>query len=197
MSFEDSLQRGQVGESLIAKWLRSRGWFVLPIYEKEIGTGKGPRLFTPNETLIGTDMFAFNHNGGIWIESKHKTAFSEHRITGNWTTGIDLHHYEHYCRINDETPWPVWLLFLHRGGQAKDSPPDSPTGLYGGSLDYLRAKENHRHENWGKTGMVYWARQDLKLIATLEEVINCASEERQPLTAIECISPHVDEIRWE
>lgn len=85
-------------------------------------------------------------------------------------TGIDLRHYEDYCKVDDASPWPVWLLFLHRGGQAKDSPGNSPAGLFGKPLDYLRTHENHRHENWGRSGMVYWAHESLKLLADVEEL---------------------------
>jgi len=71
-----------------------------------------------------------------------------------------VHHYEQYQQIDALTEWPVWLLFLHKGGQAKDSPP-SPAGLYGGELSRLAGCENHRHENHGKSGMVYWAENSL------------------------------------
>lgn len=169
--FADSLAYGQAGESAIARWLRGRGFTVLPIYEKIIDTGKGPQLFLPaGETLVAPDMFVFRGNNALWVEAKHKTAFTWYRIGGRWTTGIDLHHYEHYCRIDDYTPWPVWLLFLHRGGQAKDSPPDSPAGLFGNKLEILRECESHRHMNWGRYGMVYWALASLHLIAPLDEV---------------------------
>lgn len=170
--FRQSLAFGKVGESLIANWLKRRGYTVLPVYEKEISEGKGPQLFTPSQNLIAPDLFAFN--GGtdkaFWIEAKHKSAFTWHRITSRWTTGIDLKHYRDYLKVADLSPWPVWLLFLHQKGQAKDSPPGCPTGLFGQELSYLRQHENHRHGNWGNGGMVYWAHTTLKKLATLEEI---------------------------
>jgi len=171
MTFADNLAYGQTGESTIARWLRGRGFTVLPIYEKIIDTGKGPQLFLPEgETLVAPDMLVFKGDNALWVEAKHKTAFTWHRITNRWTTGIDLHHYEHYCRIDDYSPWPVWLLFLHRGGQAKDSPPNSPAGLFGNTLAHLRTCENHRHDGWGRYGMVYWGIDNLKLVAELADV---------------------------
>lgn len=163
------LDFGQIGESLIARWLRSRGNWVLPVYEKEIDNGKGPRLFLPHGELIAPDLLVMG-DAVQWIEAKHKTAFSWHRISKRWVTGIDVVHYRDYLRVNDESQWPVWLLFLHRGGQAKDSPPISPAGLFGGALDTLRNCESHQHENWGKGGMVYWARESLALLASLDEI---------------------------
>jgi hypothetical protein len=161
----DEYRFGVAGESAIARWLRSRGFCVLPVYEKLIDDGKGPQLYLPQGTLIAPDLFVFNREKALWIEAKHKTAFSWYRIRRCWVTGIDLKHYEHYCRVDDETPWPVWLLFLHDGGQAKDSPANSPSGLFGRPLSYLREHESHRSDRHGRYGMVYWAHQDLLLLA--------------------------------
>lgn len=169
MTFEANLDFGRVGESRIATWLKARGLSILPVYEIEKQTGKGPRLFLPNKKLIAPDMFVFKGNKAYWIEAKHKTAFSWHRNTERWVTGIDLKHYADYCEIDDFSPWPVYLMFLHDGGQAKDSPPNSPSGLFGARLKFLREHENHRHSNWGSSGMIYWAHKDLKPLATLEE----------------------------
>lgn len=170
MSFARSLEYGQAGESAIAAWLYTHGYYVLPIYEKIVDTGKGPQLFTPTKSLIAPDLLVYKQDKtALWIEAKHKNAFTWHRITQRFVTGIDLRHYCDYCQVADESPWPVWLMFLHEGGQAKDSPP-SPDGLYGNTLDHLREHENHRHGNWGSGGMVYWAIENLKKFASLDEV---------------------------
>lgn len=158
------------GETAIAEWLKGRGYSVLPVYEKVFDTGKGPQLYTPRTALIAPDLLVYRGNKVLWIEAKHKTAFSWHRKTGQWVTGIDLRHYADYCKVAAEAPWPVWLLFLHDGGQAKDSPANSPAGLFGNELAYLREHENHRHENWGNSGMVYWAIEHLRLLASPTEL---------------------------
>lgn len=172
--FEQTLQFGKLGESAIANWFKRRGYSALPIYEKQINEGKGPQLFAPNECLIAPDLLVFNKdtNKVFWIEAKHKSAFTYHRITQAWNTGIDLVHYADYLKVLELSPWPVWLLFLHEEGMAKDTPPgkESPTGLYGGELGFLHANEHHRHDNWGHGGMVYWTDTTLTKLATLEEV---------------------------
>lgn len=177
MSFARKLDYGQAGESLITKWLRSRGNSVLPVYEvsKELSRFSGPRLFLPKDSLVVPDLFVFNNRLAHWIEVKHKTAFTWHRNTGCWCTGIDLHHYLDYLRINDETPWPVFLMFLHENGTAKDSPDGSPTGLFGNSLNVLRSREHHRHQNHGRHGMVYWDPSAFARLATLDEVNSVAA----------------------
>jgi hypothetical protein len=157
MVFNHTLQFGQAGEVDIATWLRQLGWALLPAYEKIFDSGKGPVILLPSGVRIAPDFLTWKEQKCLWVEAKHKTAFTWHRISSRWVTGIDLRHYMDYLKVEEESPWPVWLLFLHDGGQAKDSPSDSPCGLFGNSLAYLREHENHRHDNWGKSGMVYWA----------------------------------------
>lgn len=173
-SFRMQLQKGQLGESVIARWCMSRGNSVLPVYEKEIDTGKGPRFFTPKGQLVAPDMFIIPSMH--WVEAKHKTVFSWHRKTQRWCTGIDLNHYADYQKVQATSTRPVWLLFLHRSSQPDTRdidmgcPSICPTGLFGNSLDYLVKNENHRHENWGRHGMVYWAEDALRVLATIQEI---------------------------
>ena len=170
-TFQQKLAVGRVGESVIAQWLKTKGYSILPVYEIEINSGKGPRLFGPRKNYIAPDMLAFRDDKTIWIEAKHKTAFSWHRNSDRWVTGIDLTHYADYCEIDAHSPFRVWLMFLHTGGQAKDSPANSPAGLFGNSISYLRNHENHRSDRWGSGGMVYWNVGELKKLAEISEVI--------------------------
>ena len=172
--FDKQLATGQLGESDIALWCKSRGNCVMPVYEKEIDTGKGPRFFTPEGQLVAPDMFIMPPM--IWIEAKHKTHFTWHRKTSRWVTGVDLKHYQDYREVQRISGRPVWLLFLHRESlpwhkdQDAGCPPRCPVGLFGNDIEKLAANENHRHDNWGRSGMVYWAERTLKRLATLDEI---------------------------
>jgi len=171
-NFQRKLEIGKIGETQIAKWFQSRGFAVLPVYEKEQGEFKGPVLYTASKgQKVAPDMLVFKKDKTLWIEAKHKSAFTWHRKTERWTTGIDRHHFNDYLAIADLSDIPVWLLFLHRVGVAKDTPHGmvSPTGLYGGEIFYLTKNINHTHQNWGKSGMVYWAHDKLKHIAPLDQ----------------------------
>lgn len=162
--FDKKLESGKVGESQIANWLKSKGHNILPVYEIEKGQYAGPSVYSSaGDNIIAPDLLIFGQET-VWVEAKHKTAFSWHRKTKRFVTGIDIHHYFQYQKILDLVDWPIWLLFLHKGGQAKDSP-ESPSGLFGNNLLYLMCNENHRHDNHGRTGMVYWAINDLKKMA--------------------------------
>jgi hypothetical protein len=156
-NFQRQLQIGKLGESLIAWWLKSCDYNILPIYEKEINEGKGPQLFSLSEDLIAPDLLIFQTGNvnALWIEAKHKSVFSWHRKSKRWVTGIDLRHYEDYRKISKISPWPVWLFFLHQNDRFNgrpDEPWPCPTGLY------------------GQTGMVYWEERNLIKLAELDEV---------------------------
>ncbi len=169
IAFKENLAFGKVGESAIASWFRMRGFNTLPVYEV-MSEGKGPVLYTAEGShLIAPDLFVFGNGKVYWIEAKHKSAFSWYRIGKRWVTGIDLKHWQDYLRVQVVSPWPIWILFLHGDGRAKDSPKGSPTGLFGRDVEYLDQHESHRHMNWGRSGMVYWAHDDLLEIAPLEE----------------------------
>jgi hypothetical protein len=173
--FSKQLEIGQLGESVIARWCMSRGNSVIPVYEKEIITGKGPRFFSPQGQFVAPDMFILPSM--TFIEAKHKTVFSWHRITGRWCTGIDLNHYEDYQKVQAITGRPVWLLFLHRCSipDKRDlvagCPAECPVGLFGNDLKFLSENENHRHKNHGRHGMVYWAVDKLRLMSPLNEIL--------------------------
>jgi hypothetical protein len=131
-------------------------------------------------------MLVFTSAGIVWIEAKHKTRFTWHRNTHRWTTGIDLRHYGEYFAVEKRTKLPVWLMFFHRDSSpsaadiAQGCPPECPTGLFGGKLFDLVLSENHRAKHFdssrvgyvghGNSGMVYWAPESLRLLATCEEV---------------------------
>lgn len=172
--FQENLAFGKIGESDIACWVRARNSAVLPVYEKEIEEGKGPRLFGGSGEHVAPDMLVFPIVE--WLEAKHKSVWSWHRLTQRWVTGIDLNHYRGYQDTQRESGRRVWLFFLHRCDQPHPrdlnagSPRSCPTGLFGGTLDYLERNQNHTDSRWGRHGMVYWSSSILRQFATLAEV---------------------------
>ena len=181
--FSASLPRGRVGESRIAQWFISQGFSVfpasvMPAYEKERSTYKGPRLFTPTGELILPDLFVMRqgppHPVAAFIEVKTKSAFSLHRNSNRWVTGIDRNVYEDYLRIDQTTPFRVMLMFLQEVGSDPHSPPPDPrnVGLFGERISVLSERINHRCDPCQDfpSGGVFWARESLSLFATLEDL---------------------------
>jgi len=164
MTFQQSLEYGQAGESVISQWLQDRGCKVFPAYEKLIDTGKGPQLFTAQGNFVLPDLLVFGEGQEsiFWAEAKHKTRFTWHRISQTWQTGIDLRHYLEYCEVQLRTGLPVWLMFLHAQSKPSQSdlahgaPKTCPSGLFGNALSELMLAESHRSQRHGVSGMVYW-----------------------------------------
>ena len=164
-NFAKRYQFGRAGELEIQSRLKKAGYNILATCQivPESGHG-GPRIVTPtkNDPVVA-DFFVWRGVVSRWIEVKHKSAFSWYRKTSCWVTGINLHQYRDYQEIERTSPWPLWLFFLHDGDYAIGSPfPDSPSGLFGNKLSYLTAHEHHRATQWGSSGMVYWAIEQLE-----------------------------------
>lgn len=187
MRFSESLAIGRAGECLISKWLQSRGHSIFPAYEIEKSQGKGPQLFSASVDLVLPDLLAFKDGKMQWFEAKHKKCFTWHRATQKWTTGLDIRHYTEYQEVYKKTKLPVWILFLHSSPTPSESdrkhgcPHWCPTGLFGNDLSILSEKENHRSKPFdsgrigfmghGKSGMVYWAHDSLRCIASVDELL--------------------------
>lgn len=171
MSFDAKLELGGFGEDAISRFFISRSTHVVPAYQLQVEHGKGPRLFGPDGSLICPDLLVINGRRVMWAEAKTKSAFTYHRKTGTWQTGIDLRHWLDYLKVEQATPFPVWLFFLHQPGRlAKDTPEgfESPSGLYGDPLSKLVALVDHESERHGPSGMVYWREESLTKWATCE-----------------------------
>jgi len=182
LSFAEKLQAGRVAESVISEWLIRRGYSVLPVYEIAEQQYKGPQLFTCDGEFVAPDMLALKLGGThLFVEAKCKTGFTWSRKYQRFETGIDWNHYQDYQRVKRLTGLPLWILFLQQGGAVKDAPadkPDSPRGLFGNEIDTLALRESHRHDGWGKGGMVYWSpdypknKPALRLIAEYSDVVS-------------------------
>lgn len=185
-AFGKALAWGQVGETVIAKWLRRKGYTILPVYDVPLDTGKGPRLYTAyksgHDALIAPDMLTMKGTRIQWVEAKRKTCFTWRKYPPNaskWQTGIDLRHYEHYLHVREHTGFPLWVMFLHMDStpsdldQANGCDPACPTGLFGGEILYLEKHFAHK-DGFQRDGrrypMVYWNHEILKPLATLSEV---------------------------
>ena len=160
-----------------ARWIMlARGAQVLPIYDIEYETGKGPRIFAASGSLVAPDLLIFSRGKLHWIEAKHKSVFTWYRKKQRWETGVDLRHYHQYLKVRKTFDLPVWLLFLHRVSvpssidrKYPDCPEACPVGLFGNDLDFLQSR-SREDARWAR-GMVYWGIEDLKQLATLNEVL--------------------------
>lgn len=186
-NFEENLAHGQVGESMIANWLKwKRGALILPVYETEIKTGKGPRLSLPDGDLIAPDMLVIPPPPyqPRWWEAKHKTRWTWYRQGLCWQTGIDTRHYEDYLKVREACGYGLFLAFLHVQSKPHEDDLEQgsrsrcPIGLFVGEIKRLAGCVDHRSDEHAN-GMVYWRHGDLKRIATLKEVKAADREMRE------------------
>ncbi len=180
-AFQQQLAFGQMAETAIAKWLIAQGRIILPVYDVEVNTGKGPRVFGARFEAAAPDLLVFRGGGSFtWCEAKHKTRFAWYRLKRRWQTGIDLNHWDHYQKVGQATGFGVYLFFLHDCSTPSASDlqygcdPECPTGLFGNTLDNLAGSISQTSERHGRHGMVYWAREALNKVASLDEVFAAA-----------------------
>jgi hypothetical protein len=180
--FEANLAFGDIAQTDIAQWILRHDGMVLPVYDIQDDSGKGPRMFGAIRSLIVPDLLVVRKKRLTWIEAKHKSVFTWWRKTQRWTTGIDLHHYRQYLAVEEVSGVPVWLLFLHESstpwkGDRPYSPSTCPVGLFGERLEVLRTKVDHEAppkrsgNGHGSSGMMYWAHESLTRLATLDEIL--------------------------
>jgi hypothetical protein len=178
--FEQSLWVGENGEKLIAGFWLSRASSVMRVDPNSL------RLRTPDGLLTQPDMFIFPEL--LWIEAKRKNAWTWHRNSRCWTDGIDFHHYQDYCRVQECTWRPVIVMFLHLSATPDQRDldagcePQCPTGLFGIKVDRPPHHDSCKEEpNGSKSGMVYWESARVKQFATLDdlaELIETAKKNR-------------------
>jgi len=170
--FDSQLKYGQEAERHISRWLMSRGWSILPVYETEGLDYKGPRFFTASKQLVAPDLLAIKQGRFCWVEAKHKTVFSWYRIGQYWCTGIDVHHWLDYQKLATLHPSiDFWILFLHRQVSTPEGDGRSPIGLFGNRISKLAVQFSHMSDKWGRHGMIYWALSHLKLLAPLRDLV--------------------------
>jgi hypothetical protein len=151
------LDYGLAGEEKVTAFLQSRGVSVGQAPETlSAAFFRGPRVDFYGVPLVAPDRMAWANGAPAWLEIKRKSRWSWWERGGYPVTGIDLPKYEQYLAIAQMGDIPLWVLFVQHNGPMGPGLGPGPTGLYGQNVLVLAAHENHRHENGGDHGMVYW-----------------------------------------
>lgn len=174
--FQKKLSFGRISESRIFRWLRGKGFTLIPVCDIDSDAKSGPRIFTPSESLVSPDFIMFANKKFLFLEAKGRHVFSWRRNTQKWECGIDRLYYRDYKKVREHFDLPLWILFLMH--QSKPTPKDklwgcpdvAPTGLYGGLIDDLDKIISHEDDRYGTGGMVYWEEEKLRKIEEAEAV---------------------------
>lgn len=183
--FERKLTRGKVEEQKCAAYLKALGYRVLPTTEF---SGSGAPMLeaeNENESLVMPDLQAFRDGNGAWFEVKWKTE-------GTWSdkhkrveTGIGLRHYEHYCRIEQETKTPVVIVFVH----------ETEREVRCGTLAQLADAFSHdyRGDKMSRGGMRFWIWDRIPLWMPLVELSVAIAAQRCGAKLVQpAISPPIN-----
>lgn len=152
---------GTVAELKIASKLRNGGVHISIVRH---GTSVAPLLYGWGGDLVLPDMQGFwphqvgQVRGNAWVESKLKSTCGVMECMDNLrTTGIDLHHWQHYDQVQQVTGYPVVLVFVQR----------EQDGVFIADLD------THRVPAVGnaKGKMVFWALDSLQRVCSYTELM--------------------------
>jgi hypothetical protein len=169
-SFVGNLSFGHIAECQISRFLIKKNWGVIPAYEKLLKDQKGPRIFPSfqKEPYISPDLLIYKGQEVYWAECKNKTGVPYNRHRSIFTTGIDKVHFENYLKVDKETPWKVYVFFLH-GDEVLEGTPEGcvpPSGLFTQWIGNLKLTINHECE---KNAMIYWDCSVLIKLCNLKE----------------------------
>lgn len=176
--FRAKLDAAREWEKRLARWIRSRGWFVVPTYDfSGKGDDKAPKLLAPLGTrdLVLPDLQCFRDGEHQWLECKWKTCASFYRKGGHLTTGIATRLLAHYVEVQRATRARVVLAFLH----------EREMEIRGGSLDALGTKVgegcfSHASVSGAMGSMSFWRYEEIPRWADLGAV---AEDRREPRAA--------------
>lgn len=116
IDFRTKLDAAREWEVRLARWVRSRGWFVVPTYDfSGKGEDKAPKLLAPigQRDLVLPDLQCFRNGELQWLECKWKARADRYRIGGYDVTGISKRLFDHYQQVQKATGARVVLAFLH------------------------------------------------------------------------------------
>jgi hypothetical protein len=164
-SFEENLEYGKKGESIVGELLVREGNTVIPCATLPAEEYKGPRVFTPEGEMISPDFISIANGHAIWVEVKAKKHSSYHRISGTWNTKIEAKVLRTYTRVADITGCPLDIYFLHAESYDPESGRyDAPIGIYILHI-YPGEKISYHHECGGQ---IYFNLADLEPKTSLE-----------------------------
>lgn len=163
--FRSKLDAARVWEKKLARWVRRRGWYVVPTYDfSGKGEDKAPKLLAPlgKESLVLPDLQCFRAGEQQWLECKYKSEAIVYRKGGYRTTGISRRLRDHYEQVQQATGASVVIAFLH----------EKEREVRGAALVDLAQHFSHEYAGakMGRSGMVFWKYDELPCWGRLEAI---------------------------
>jgi hypothetical protein len=162
LSFKDKKRIAQRSERLIARWLMSLGWYVLPSYNYSgEDDNKAPKLLRAgSKSFIVPDLLIAKDGVFRWVEVKTKTERNRYAIGRCWNTGFDSNHWCHYKEVARITGTEVWVAFVH----AQDD-----EILYDSMANLGKFVRHYTEDKMGPGGMVFFNCDRIPTVGKLSE----------------------------
>lgn len=113
---------GDLAQNEVRRLHEIVGDWVVPTYA--IANGGAPVLVRLLERHVLPDLQVFNAKGGRWVEVKYKDHLDKFQKLNQWQQGIDLHHWNDYCEVEQKTglPGQLDLIQIKPGKEADPDP---------------------------------------------------------------------------
>jgi hypothetical protein len=152
----DAMAKGRLGERKVMKRLQAAGCLVVPTADYTGPHGdRAPLAKGHGWAVVIPDLDVSKGGHRAWCEVKWKLEPSYCRTLQRYEHGIDLTNYREYLKMQKASGTPVVLAIVESA---------TDTILYQ-SLQALGAPKVYTgRNNYGKGGMVYWARDAFKVL---------------------------------
>lgn len=112
-NFEQRIARGRIGETMVAEWLKGRGWGVIPSYDFTGSDGcKAPRLMFEAHGLVIPDLDTCRDGKRCWCEVKtYRGPYFNRRLRCD-IHGIPSGLFHDYLQVENQSGCPVYLFVL-------------------------------------------------------------------------------------
>jgi hypothetical protein len=193
--FQEKLEQGRLGEGWTLYYTCRKLHYVnLPLAKIVDFEDKGPRIYVPETdgkrpvyVPVPDTLCIHRHDWGnehlllppeFFLEAKLKSRCSYYRINKAWQSGIDMHSYKWYKKVEEFTGKPVWVFHLifptsDQQAIAQGAPREkrpAPNGLYAHPISLVPAYDPDRSPK-----MVYWKIEKMLRLCSVSEAI-AASE---------------------
>lgn len=125
-----------------------RGWHVLLTCDLHGGYAYAPQFNGVSANLVAPDLLAARNGEMRWFEVKQKSHADWHRNSQRFVTGLPLHLWNDYQRVERLTGHEVTVVFIHQ-----------EEGIVcGGTLKELDALVSHRYTQsvMDKAGTIFF-----------------------------------------
>lgn len=106
----DEAKLGEQGESVIEKWLRDNGFFVLP--SSDYNKFGAPMMKGKAQKIILPDKLVARSGRSKWVEVKTKSRASWTLKTQRYEHGMPTRHWQDYLKCQEKSGIEGWLAIL-------------------------------------------------------------------------------------